>query len=93
MSTAMLERVDRDTETSSGNEDDLDHMICHCDLTKGWCGAEVEISIGEIGELSGNDCEECEVLALMFLFSCPRGCNCTEDMRMLHCAITEEDDE
>lgn len=92
MSTGLLERIDEDVETQVGDDDEYDHIVCHCDLEQGWCGAEVDVTIGGPPVLSGNDCPECSELALEFVDMCPFGCSCTPDMRMLNCTGDEEDE-
>jgi hypothetical protein len=92
MSIELLERIEEETEISSGDDEGLDHIICHCNLDKGWCGAEVEVIMGG-AELNGEDCPECEALGLKYVTECPYGCSCTEDMRLMNCSAIEDDDD
>lgn len=98
MSTQLLERPDTTTapqlEVEEGS--DFDHIICHCDLTKGWCGAEVSGTLD--AEEAGVECPECEAISLQHEEVCPRGCDCLASERYWYCGIDdmsddEEDDE
>lgn len=93
MSTVLLERTDSavDTQPKAAESDDLDHVICHCDLTKGWCGAPVTDGLDETQV--GVDCPECEALLLEHEEVCPHGCSCPASMRYWYCGIDDMDDE
>jgi len=95
MSTAMLEHVETTTVALEAQPGEgQDHVVCHCDLTKGWCGAEIEVSIGT-NELFGEDCPTCEAMSLEYDEVCPYGCACMSSERYWHCGIDDmnEDEE
>lgn len=89
MSTAMLERVEQETQVD--DEEDLDHIVCHCDLTKGWCGIDLGFAIeAKDGE---NPCDDCTAKLLDLKDHCPWGCDCGPELRMLFCGPEAEEDE
>ena len=92
MSMQQLERPEVVTEIETEDDDNYDHIVCHCNLEKGWCGAEVDVAIGGPPVLSGQDCLECSALGIQFVETCPSGCSCSPDMRMLNCAGEDEDE-
>lgn len=92
MSTAMLDKVEAPVEASEAEPDEgFDHVVCHCDLTLGWCGAEVEVNIGTV-ELNGVDCPDCAAMALEYDERCPRGCDCLASERFWFCGLDDMND-
>ena len=89
MSTGLLERVDTEPKIAEGS--DLDHIVCHCDLTKGWCGAPIDGHAIEGG--SENPCPDCDALVLQHEEVCPHGCSCPASLRYWYCGIDDMDDE
>lgn len=98
MSIQLLERPDIDARLETKLEEgaDYDHVVCHCDLTKAWCGEEVKGGLDT--DKVGADCPECEALCLEYEERCPNGCDCSASERYWYCGVDdmsddEEDDE
>lgn len=89
MSTAILERVEEVTQVD--DDKDLDHIVCHCDMSRGWCGVELGFTIEAKDGV--NPCPDCDAKILELVDKCPWGCDCTPEMRMLYCGLDPEEDE
>lgn len=92
MPTGLLERVEAPAEATTYDPDDVDHFVCHCDLSKAWCGVPIIVDPLSDQDLTGDDCPSCQALLLEHQTRCPRGCDCKASERLLFCGVDDMDE-